>query len=118
MTRRPPRSTRTGHLFPHTTLFRSDSLATVLALETGHGPVYYFPREDVRMDLLARTDHRTRCPYKGDASYWTLRAGDRRIENAVWSYKQPITGAEAIEGRLAFYWDRVDRKSTRLNSSH
>src|SRR3546814_6913204 len=88
MTRRPPRSTRTGHLFPHTTLFRSDSLATVLALETGHGPVYYFPREDVRMDLLARTDHRTRCPYKGDASYWTLRAGDRRIENAVWSYER------------------------------
>jgi uncharacterized protein (DUF427 family) len=52
----------------------ADSLCTRLLLETGHMPVYYFPREDVRMDLLEPTNHRTRCPSKGEASYWNLNS--------------------------------------------
>jgi uncharacterized protein (DUF427 family) len=86
----------------------ADSLGTVLLFETRHRPVYYFPRQDVRLDLLERNGHRTHCPYKGDAAYWTIAAGSRRAENAVWSYEEPLQGMSPIRGRLAFYWDRVD----------
>jgi uncharacterized protein (DUF427 family) len=87
----------------------ADSAATLLLLETGHRPVYYFPRDQVRMDLLAPTNHRTHCPYKGDASYWSLKADGGTVENAAWSYEQPIEGMEPIAQRLAFYWGKVDR---------
>ena len=87
----------------------ADSAGTLLLLETGHRPVYYFPREHVRMDLLSPTNHRTTCPYKGDASYFTLKIDGRTVENAAWSYEQPIAGMEPIANRLAFYWDKVDR---------
>lgn len=86
----------------------ADSLATLLLLETDHGPVYYFPRSDVRLDLLQGTDHHSHCPYKGDASYWSITARDRTIDNAVWSYEHPLPAAELIENHLAFYWDKVD----------
>ena len=86
----------------------ADTLNAGLLLETRHRPVYYFPREDVRMELLERTSHRTHCPYKGDASYWTLKVGDRAAENAVWSYERPFPEVSQIEARLAFYWDKVD----------
>jgi uncharacterized protein (DUF427 family) len=86
----------------------ADSLAAMVLLETGHGPVYYFPREDVRMDLLHPTRHESHCPFKGDASYWTIEAGGRKIENAVWSYPRPLPTAELIGSYLAFYWDKVD----------
>ena len=55
------------------------------------------------MDFMEPTNHRTHCPYKGDASYWTLRVGNRAVENAVWSYEQPLAGMERIKGLLAFY---------------
>lgn len=86
----------------------ADTLAAGLMRETGHMPVYYFPPSDVRMDLLERTNHRSHCPYKGDASYWTLRVGERSAENAVWSYEDPLPEMAAIKGRIAFYWDKVD----------
>jgi uncharacterized protein (DUF427 family) len=84
----------------------ADSTATLLLLETGHRPVYYFPRDDVRMDLLTPTNHRTTCQYKGDASYFSLKVDGRTVENAVWSYEQPIADMEPIAQRFAFYWDR------------
>lgn len=86
----------------------ADSLCPVLMRETGHLPVYYFPREDVRRDLLEPTGHRTHCPKKGDASYWTLKVGDREQENAVWSYETPLSDLPSIKGWLAFYWEKVD----------
>jgi uncharacterized protein (DUF427 family) len=86
----------------------ADSTATLLLLEKGHRPVYYFARGDVRMDLMTPTNHRTTCPYKGDASYFNLKVDGRTVENAVWSYEQPIAGMEPIAQRLAFYWDRAD----------
>jgi uncharacterized protein (DUF427 family) len=86
----------------------ADSLATLLLREKGHMSVYYFPRQDVRMDLLERTNHGTHCPYKGDASYWTLAVGGRRVENAVWSYEAPIPQSAPIKEHLAFYWNKVD----------
>jgi len=86
----------------------ADTKRAMLLRETGHRPVYYFPREDVRMDLLQPTDHHTRCPYKGEASYWTIKVGDRAAENAVWSYVSPLPLGESVREYLAFYWDRVD----------
>jgi uncharacterized protein (DUF427 family) len=86
----------------------ADSTAAHLLYETRHLPVYYFPRADVRMDLMAPTDHHTFCPYKGTASYWTLRVGDKSSENAVWGYPDPYDEVPALKGFVAFYWDRVD----------
>jgi uncharacterized protein (DUF427 family) len=86
----------------------ADSTAAHLLFETRHLPVYYFPRADVRMDLLAPTDHHTFCPYKGTASYWTIQVGGRSAENAVWGYPEPYDEVAAIGDFVAFYWDRVD----------
>jgi uncharacterized protein (DUF427 family) len=86
----------------------ADSSNAHLLFETRHLPVYYFPRADVRMDLLAPTDHHTFCPYKGTASYWTIGAGGRSSENAVWGYFEPYDEVAAIRDFVAFYWDRVD----------
>jgi uncharacterized protein (DUF427 family) len=86
----------------------ADSTRAHLLFETRHLPVYYFPRGDVRMDLLVPTDHHTFCPYKGRASYWTIWAGGRNSENAVWGYPEPYDEVAAIGDFVAFYWDRVD----------
>ena len=67
--------------------------------------VYYVPRKDVKMERLERTDHRTYCPFKGDASYFSLKGGP---ENAVWSYEQPYDEMSAIKDLLAFYPDKVE----------
>ncbi len=85
----------------------ADSNAAHLLFETRHLPVYYFPRADVRMDLLRPTDHHTFCPYKGTASYWTIRVGDKSSENAVWAYPDPFDEVPALKDFAAFYWDRV-----------
>lgn len=87
----------------------ADTTRARLMLETGHLPVYYFPREDVQTDRLVRTDHRTRCPYKGEAAHWTVRSGGRVIENAAWAYEAPYREVAGIAGHLAFHWDKIDR---------
>src|SRR5256714_9895055 len=86
-----------------------DSRSVKLLHEQDKLPVYYFPEDDVRMDLLERTDHHTRCPWKGEASYWSVRVGDRVAENAVWSYPDPIEDAPFLAGHVALYWDTMDR---------
>lgn len=86
----------------------ADTTNAHLLFETRHLPVYYFPRADVRMDLLNPTDHHTFCPYKGRASYWTIRTGGRDAENAAWGYPDPYDEVVAIRDFVAFYWDRVD----------
>lgn len=85
-----------------------DSVGARLLHESLHLPVLYFPAEHVRTDLLEPTDHTTHCPWKGDASYWTLRVGDREAENAVWSYREPLDGVAGIAGHYAFYATAVD----------
>jgi uncharacterized protein (DUF427 family) len=62
----------------------------------------------VRTDLLVATDHATVCPFKGDASYWSLELENDRHENLVWSYEEPIAGMTEIAGMLCFYNERVD----------
>ena len=71
--------------------------------ETRHLPVYYFPLEDVRQDLLERTDHSTHCPHKGDASYYSVVTKSRTLKDAVWSYENPKPAAAALKDHLAFY---------------
>jgi uncharacterized protein (DUF427 family) len=85
-----------------------DSRHAKLLHEHGHLPIYYFPEDEVRTDLLEPTDHSTRCPFKGVASYWSVRVGERVSENAVWSYPDPIEDAPPLAGYLAFYWDKMD----------
>ena len=86
----------------------ADSSEAITVKETGHDPVFYFPRKDVRMDLMARTQHHSYCPYKGDCSYWTLAANGRIAENAVWSYERPYDEVMGLKEYVAFYGSRVD----------
>src|SRR5262252_4342208 len=71
----------------------ADSNTALRVEETGHEPVHYLPEKDVRLDLMRPTEHHTRCPYKGEASYWTIAvpdaAGPKKSENAVWAYSSP-----------------------------
>jgi uncharacterized protein (DUF427 family) len=85
-----------------------DSVAAKLLYEHGHLPILYFPVEDLREDLLEPTDHATHCPWKGDASYWSVRVGERVAENAMWGYPDPLEGAPPIAGYRALYWNAMD----------
>jgi uncharacterized protein (DUF427 family) len=86
----------------------ADSSNAVLLEEGSYPPVYYFPRKDVKMDRLARTDHSTHCPFKGDASYFSLKGG---AENAVWTYETPFDEMLPIKELVAFYPDKVEIKA-------
>lgn len=86
----------------------ADTTAALILYETRHVPVYYLPRADVAMDRLAPTDHSTHCPFKGDASYFTVAAGGKTAENAVWSYELPFDEVTGIRDYLAFYWNKMD----------
>lgn len=86
----------------------ADSESTAIVHETKHDPVVYFPRCDVRFDRLEKTDHETFCPFKGEASYWTIRVGDRTLQNAVWGYEDPFPQVAALADYVAFYPDRVE----------
>jgi len=81
-----------------------DTTRGKLLYETGILPVPYVPLEDFDHELLERTGHTTHCPFKGDASYWTLRAGDEVLENAVWTYADPLPAAPWLRGFAALYW--------------
>lgn len=75
--------------------------------ESTYRPVYYLPLDSVDADVLEPSSHQTYCPYKGDASYYTLRDGDAVAENAVWSYVTPYEAVSQIAGRVAFYPHQV-----------
>ena len=80
----------------------------VLGMREGdYAPVYYFPRGDVNMELLTATDRKTVCPFKGEASYWTIEAGNSVEENAAWSYESPYDETARIGSHIAFYDNRV-----------
>ncbi len=87
----------------------ADSRRAMLLHEAGHQPIYYFPPEDVRREVLEHSDRHTHCPKKGDASYYTIRVGDHIVDAGAWYYPDPIAGAPPIEDLIAFYWNRVDR---------
>ena len=81
--------------------------ATVL-YETGLPPQVYVPIEDIRADLITPTDHHTYCPFKGTASYWTVSAGGRQAENAIWAYPEPNDESSWLLGYAGFYWKLMD----------
>lgn len=86
----------------------ADSRRTIILFETRLEPVFYFPRDDVRMDLLIPTPLHTHCPFRGNASYWSIRGGDHDIENAAWSYESPYQEAARLTGYMAFYSNLVE----------
>jgi uncharacterized protein (DUF427 family) len=86
----------------------ADSTRALVMRAPGTPDVQYIPREDVDMTRLSRTAHVTHCPYKGNASYWTIRGKGREVPNGVWSYEAPYEAMAPIRGHLAFYAERVD----------
>jgi uncharacterized protein (DUF427 family) len=86
----------------------ADTRAALTLREATYPGVHYIPRGDVDMTLLARTDHSTYCPYKGDCSYFSIPLGGERSANAVWSYEAPHPAVASIKDYLAFYASRVD----------
>lgn len=86
----------------------ADSTHALVMRAPGTPDVQYVPRADVDMQRLIRSESTTHCPYKGAASYWSIRTGRRIVDDAVWSYEVPYPDVAAIAGHLAFYADRVD----------
>ena len=86
----------------------ADTREALTLQEASYPPVYYIPRKDVDMKLLQRTDHSSHCPYKGDASYYSVPAGGEKSVNAVWTYENPYPAVAQIKDYLAFYPSRVD----------
>ena len=83
----------------------ADTREAIRMKEGDYPPVFYIPRKDVKMERLARTSHHTYCPFKGEASYFSLKGG---AENAVWSYEQPYDEVSVIKELLAFYPNKVE----------
>jgi len=86
----------------------ADSERAILLRETRYPAVYYFPKEDLHTDLMRATEHHTHCPFKGNATYWTLEVEGMELDNVAWSYEEPLHDAEALRGYVAFYFDRLD----------
>ena len=83
----------------------ADSARAVALKEGSYPVVYYFPREDVKMERLVRTTHKTHCPFKGDASYYSI---GKDAKDAVWTYETPFDDMLVIKELLAFYPNKVD----------
>lgn len=86
----------------------ADTTRAMKLQESSYPAVYYIPRADADMSLLQATSHATHCPYKGDASYFTIQGDSGTAENAVWSYATPFPAVAGIKEHLAFYPNRVD----------
>lgn len=87
----------------------ADSTEALTLREATLPAVHYIPRRDVDMSLLKHSTHHSYCPYKGDASYFSIAAGGERSEDAVWSYVAPYPAVAEIKEHLAFYPSRVER---------
>jgi uncharacterized protein (DUF427 family) len=86
----------------------AESASPRLLFETGLPVRYYLPKTHVRMDLLVPSDYESHCPYKGEAEWWSVRAGDKMHEDLVWSYRTPLPESQKIAGLIAFYDEKVD----------
>jgi uncharacterized protein (DUF427 family) len=91
----------------------ADSTATLTLQESTYPPAQYFPRADLDQTLLRPSSTTTFCPYKGDASYFSVAVGDRQVDDAIWSYADPYPEVKEIAGYVAFYPDRVEITSGR-----
>jgi uncharacterized protein (DUF427 family) len=86
----------------------AESVKPTLLFETGLPARYYVPKPDVRMDLLVHSDTVSECPYKGQAEYWSVRAGAELHPDLAWSYRAPFEESAKIAGLIAFYDEKVD----------
>jgi uncharacterized protein (DUF427 family) len=99
---------------PHRVVVRAagrviaDTRDALTLREASYAPVQYIPLKDVDTSLLARTEHATYCPYKGQCSYYSIPLGGERAVNSVWTYEEPYAAVAAIKGHVAFYLDRID----------
>lgn len=87
----------------------ADSRHAMMLHEAGQQPVYYFPPQDVRADVLEPSERHTRCPKKGEASYHTIRAGGEVVQDGAWFYPDPLPGTPPIKDLIAFYFNRMGR---------
>jgi uncharacterized protein (DUF427 family) len=85
----------------------ADTTHALILKEASYPAVQYVPRSDANMELLQRTDRTTHCPYKGDASYFSIKADGKTLENSIWTYETPFPAMTEIAGHLAFYPDKV-----------
>jgi len=85
----------------------AESAKALTLKEAKYPAVQYVPREDANMALLERTARTTHCPYKGDASYYSVKADGKTLDNAIWTYETPYPAVAEISGHLAFYPDKV-----------
>jgi uncharacterized protein (DUF427 family) len=82
----------------------ADTTAALALAEADYPPVLYFPRDDVHMEHLERTTTETYCPYKGEASYFSVKAEDGSlVQDAIWTYETPYPAVTPIAGHVAFY---------------
>ena len=95
----------------------ADTRKALMLREADYPLVQYIPREDVDISQLERTDHATYCPYKGDCSYYSVPAGEKKSVNAVWTYENPYPAVAQIKGHVAFYPDKVDEIAEQLPAS-
>lgn len=95
-----------GQVWLDDTLVAESENCLVVA-ETDHVDRLYFPEDDVQWDLLVPNAHTTVCPFKGEASYWSLRHRDQEIENVAWSYPTPLPEVAGIVGHVSFYDERL-----------
>jgi len=86
----------------------ADTDDAVILREAGYPPVYYLPMEDVEMSFLSKTEHHTTCPYKGEASYWSIYMDGQLAENGAWAYEEPYPAVAGVKGRIAFYPSMVE----------
>ncbi|MCK1301041.1 DUF427 domain-containing protein [Bradyrhizobium sp. 24] len=85
----------------------AETIKALTLKEAKYPAVQYVPRQDANMALLERTDRVTHCPYKGDASYYSVKADGKTLDNAIWTYEAPFPAMTEISGHLAFYPDKV-----------
>ncbi len=86
----------------------ADTTRRLVLFESDHIPIYYFPIDSVRMDLFELSDYRTHCPYKGDASHYSLKDQNDAYDNVVWRYPEPVAGCPDIANYVSFYFHDVD----------
>ena len=86
----------------------ADTTQALILKEGPLPPATYIPRQDVQMSYLQRTDHSTHCPFKGNASYFSVQVDDQMADNAVWTYETPIDAVAQIKDCLSFYVEKLD----------